>query len=94
MKIKIEKPKITYKKYLTRNQLYREFKKAVNAGYPLDVLKRREFDDYLDNLIKGIPGKELSFVFRNKAGHYYEAVYMITKDDRKRIEIGKRKKTD
>ena len=66
---------------VTRNDLWLEFKRAIDYGHFKKFKTKRGMNGYLDRLIKQCTGTFVKFKFSPGLGNYTEYVYKITKED-------------
>ena len=74
-------------KIVTRDELWKEFKKAIDFGHYAKFKTRRGMDGHLNRLIKKNRGKSLVLIFSPAPLQYKQFIYKITKED---VELAKR----
>lgn len=74
-------------KIVTRDELWTEFKRAIDFGNFTKFKTRRGMNGYLNRLIKKHCGKSIIFVFSPEFLKFKRCVYEITKED---VELAKK----
>lgn len=69
-------------KIVTKDELWLEFKKAIDYGYFRKFATRRGFEGYLKRMIKKTQGKEISFLF-DDGNRVTKCVLKLTREDLK-----------
>ncbi len=68
----------------TRDEIWVEFKKAVDYGNFTQFKTKRGMNGYIDRMIKKSGGKFLRFAFMGHKG-CFELLYLITREDVRRL---------
>ncbi len=76
-------------KIVTRDELWLEFKKAIDYGRFEGFKTKRGMSGHLNRLIRKHRGKSIKFIFSPYPHKYEEYTYKITKEDIEYLKLSK-----